>query len=75
MDYDCWLRTLKSGCSAPTLKQNHFGFEPEVTAKVARANAGFNYQGRTCAEGMKIGRKDGVHAIRSILREASVQIA
>ena len=56
-----------------TLKSNRFGFEPEFTAKVARLGVRIyevpiSYHGRTYAEGKKIGWKDGVAAIWSILR-------
>lgn len=56
-----------------TLKSNRFGFEPEFTAKVARLGVRIyevpiSYHGRTYAEGKKIGWKDGVSAIWSILR-------
>jgi glycosyltransferase involved in cell wall biosynthesis len=55
------------------LKSNRFGFEPEFTAKVARLGVRIyevpiSYHGRTYAEGKKIGWKDGVSAIWSILR-------
>ncbi|MBT7770870.1 MAG: glycosyltransferase family 2 protein, partial [Rhodospirillales bacterium] len=52
-----------------TLKENRFGFEPEVTAKLSRLNpqprfyeVGISYHGRTYNEGKKIGWKDGVQA-------------
>jgi len=56
-----------------TLESNRFGFEPEFTAKVARLGVRIyevpiSYHGRTYAEGKKIGWKDGVSAIWSILR-------
>ncbi len=56
-----------------TLVSNRFGFEPEFTAKVARLGVRIYevpiaYHGRTYAEGKKIGWKDGVAAIWSILR-------
>jgi glycosyltransferase involved in cell wall biosynthesis len=56
-----------------TLRSNRFGFEPEFTAKVARLGVRIyevpiSYHGRTYAEGKKIGWKDGVSAIWSILR-------
>ena len=55
------------------LKENRFGFEPEVTAKLARKRAriyevGISYSGRTYEEGKKIGWKDGVRAIYAILK-------
>lgn len=55
------------------LKQDRFGFEPEVTAKVARLGARvfevpISYNGRTYNEGKKIGWKDGVQAMYCIVR-------
>ena len=59
------------------LRSNRFGFEPEVTAKVARCGARVyetpvSYSGRSYAEGKKIGWKDGVTALYCILRYAWV---
>lgn len=56
-----------------TIEENRFGFEPEITAKVARQNlriyeVAISYYGRTYAEGKKIGWKDGVSALRCILK-------
>ena len=53
------------------LEETRFGFEPEVTAKVAAMNLriyeiGISYDGRTYAEGKKIGWKDGVRALYCI---------
>ena len=56
------------------LRENRFGFEPEVTAKIARiANiriyeVGISYYGRTYAEGKKINWKDGFRAIYCIFK-------
>lgn len=56
------------------IKENRFGFEPEITAKVAKIpdirifEVGISYYGRTYAEGKKIGWKDGFRAIYCILR-------
>ena len=56
------------------LRENRFGFEPEVTAKLARIQniriyeVGISYYGRTYAEGKKIGWKDGFRAIYCILK-------
>ena len=55
------------------LKENRFGIEPEITAKVARGRwrvyeVGVSYSGRTYAEGKKIGWRDGVHAGRCIVQ-------
>ncbi len=54
------------------LKSNRFGFEPEFTIKIAKKKlriyeVPISYSGRTYAEGKKIGWKDGVKAIFSIL--------
>ena len=53
--------------------ENRFGFEPEITAKIARRNlriyeVGISYYGRTYSEGKKIGWKDGIRAIYCILK-------
>ena len=56
------------------LREKRFGFEPEVTAKVARVpgvriyEVGISYYGRTYEEGKKIGWKDGLRAIYCILK-------
>lgn len=56
------------------LKENRFGFEPEVTAKVAKIakvriyEVGISYYGRTYEEGKKIGMKDAFRALYCILR-------
>jgi len=56
------------------LKENRFGFEPEVTAKLSRIKdlsiyeVGISYYGRTFEEGKKIGWKDGMRAIYCILK-------
>jgi len=56
------------------LVENRFGFEPEVTAKIARIKGvriyevGISYYGRTYEEGKKIGWKDGFRAIWCILK-------
>jgi glycosyltransferase involved in cell wall biosynthesis len=56
------------------VEENRFGFEPEITAKVAALEGcrifevGISYYGRTYAEGKKIGWKDGFRAIYAILK-------
>jgi hypothetical protein len=56
------------------LKEKRFGFEPEVTAKLARIpgiriyEMGISYYGRTYQDGKKIGWGDGMHAIYCILK-------
>jgi hypothetical protein len=57
-----------------SLKENRFGFEPEVTAKIARIpnvriyEVGISYYGRTYAEGKKIGWRDGFRALYCIVK-------
>lgn len=55
------------------IEEDRFGFEPEITAKVARLNCviyevGISYYGRTYSEGKKIGWRDGFRAIYAILK-------
>lgn len=56
-----------------TIEENRFGFEPEITAKVARAKmriyeVAISYYGRTYAEGKKIGWRDGFRALVCIFK-------
>lgn len=56
-----------------TIEENRFGFEPEITAKIARTDSrifevGISYNGRTYAEGKKIGWRDGFRAIYCIVK-------
>ena len=58
-----------------TLEEDRFGFEPEVTVKIAKRNlrvyeVGISYWGRTYAEGKKIGWKDGVRALWCLIKYA-----
>lgn len=55
------------------IKENRFGFEPEITAKISRGGwrvyeVGISYSGRTYAEGKKIGIKDGFRALYCIIK-------
>lgn len=55
------------------IKENRFGFEPEIVAKIAHMRLrifemGISYEGRTYEEGKKIGAKDGLRAIYCIFR-------
>jgi glycosyltransferase involved in cell wall biosynthesis len=59
----------------PTLKQDRFGFEPEITAKIARRHLriyehSISYSGRTYEQGKKIGWRDGFKALWCIVRYA-----
>jgi glycosyltransferase involved in cell wall biosynthesis len=56
-----------------TIEEDRFGFEPEITAKIAKLKLriyemGISYSGRTYSEGKKIGWKDGVSAVRCIVK-------
>src|SRR5947208_17190788 len=55
------------------IEENRFGFEPEITAKVAQAGCrvfevGISYNGRTYEEGKEIGWRDGVRAVAVIVK-------
>jgi glycosyltransferase involved in cell wall biosynthesis len=62
------------------LKENRFGFEPEVTAKISQIEGirlyevGISYYGRTFKEGKKIGWKDGFRAIYCILKYGAFKV-
>lgn len=70
----CYKMMKTSVAQSLKLKEKRFGFEPEVTAKLARVEGiriyevGISYYGRTYAEGKKINWKDGFRAIYCILR-------
>ncbi len=56
-----------------TIEEDRFGFEPEITAKVAKLDCviyevGISYYGRTYAEGKKIGWRDGFRALWAIVK-------
>jgi len=69
----CYKAFRRELIQSISLEENRFGFEPEVTAKLSRSGAriyevAISYHGRTYAQGKKIGWKDGVSAIRCILK-------
>jgi glycosyltransferase involved in cell wall biosynthesis len=70
----CYKMFRRDILQSMRLEENRFGFEPEVTAKVARVpgvriyEVGVSYYGRTYAEGKKIGWRDGFRAIYCILK-------
>ena len=69
----CYKVIRKDTLDKIVLKEDRFGFEPEITAKLARSGAriyevGISYYGRTYEEGKKIGWKDGFRAIYCILK-------
>jgi glycosyltransferase involved in cell wall biosynthesis len=68
--YKVFRREIIQGIS---IKENRFGFEPEITAKIAKLDCrifevGISYYGRTYKEGKKIGWKDGIRAIYCIIK-------
>ena len=69
----CYKAFKREVIQSINIRENRFGFEPEVTAKIAKKNlriyeVGISYYGRTYDEGKKIGWKDGVRAIYCILK-------
>lgn len=70
----CYKLFKREVIQSVKLMESRFGFEPEVTAKIARIpdlriyEVGISYYGRTYAEGKKINWKDGFRAIYCILR-------
>jgi len=70
----CYKLFKTSLIQSIVLEEKRFGFEPEVTAKIARIpnikiyEVGISYYGRTYQDGKKIGWKDGVRAIYSIMK-------
>jgi hypothetical protein len=73
----CYKAFRRSVIQSIAIEENRFGFEPEITAKVARGGwrvyeVGISYSGRTYAEGKKIGWRDGVRASYCIVRYSAV---
>lgn len=69
----CYKAFRREVIQSIRIEENRFGFEPEVTAKVARMGCriyevGISYYGRTYKEGKKIGWKDGFRAIYCIMK-------
>jgi glycosyltransferase involved in cell wall biosynthesis len=70
----CYKMFRREVIQSIQLRENRFGFEPEVTARVSRLKdiriyeVGISYYGRTYAEGKKINWKDGFRAIYCILK-------
>jgi glycosyltransferase involved in cell wall biosynthesis len=69
----CYKVFRREIIQAIPLEENRFGFEPEVTVKVAKRRlriyeVGISYQGRTYEEGKKIGWRDGVRALWVLLK-------
>ncbi len=69
----CYKAFRREIIQSVDIRENRFGFEPEVTAKLARSGCriyevGISYSGRTYSEGKKISWKDGVRALWCIVR-------
>ena len=69
----CYKMFRKDVIKSIRIEEDRFGFEPEITAKVARGGwriyeIGISYYGRTYSEGKKIGWRDGFRAIMAIVK-------
>ncbi len=69
----CYKAFRREIIQSVDIRENRFGFEPEVTAKISKLNiriyeVGISYYGRTYDEGKKIGWKDGVRAVYCIFK-------
>ncbi|MBS1237778.1 MAG: glycosyl transferase, partial [Deltaproteobacteria bacterium] len=69
----CYKLFKKDIIQSIEIEESRFGFEPEITAKIAKKQCkifevGISYYGRTYAEGKKIGWKDGLRAIFCIIK-------
>ena len=69
----CYKAFRREVLESVHIEEDRFGFEPEITAKVAAGGwrvyeVGISYDGRTYAEGKKIGWKDGIRALYCIVR-------
>lgn len=76
-DMETGYKVFKGGLIrniAPKITSNRFGFEPEITARIAKVKGlkiyevGISYSGRTYEEGKKIGWKDGLKAFWEIIK-------
>jgi glycosyltransferase involved in cell wall biosynthesis len=73
----CYKAFRREVIQSIEIEEDRFGFEPEITAKVARGDwriyeVGISYHGRTYADGKKIGWRDGFQALRCIVRYSAV---
>lgn len=71
----CYKLFVRDVVKSIRIEENRFGFEPEITAKIAHMQSrpriyevGISYSGRTYAEGKKIGWRDGLRAVWCILK-------
>jgi glycosyltransferase involved in cell wall biosynthesis len=73
----CYKLFRREVIESLTIEEDRFGFEPEITAKVAKGGwrvyeVGISYAGRTYAEGKKIGKRDAIRAVYCIVRYSKV---
>jgi glycosyltransferase involved in cell wall biosynthesis len=69
----CYKMLRREVIQSIAIEEDRFGFEPEITAKIARLNVriyevGISYHGRTYAEGKKVNWRDGIRALYCILK-------
>ena len=69
----CYKAFRREALARIQIEEDRFGFEPEITAKIAKSGCrlyevGISYSGRTYEEGKKIGWRDGVRAIYAIVK-------
>ncbi len=69
----CYKMFRREVMQSLDIEEDRFGFEPEITAKIARLNVriyevGISYHGRTYAEGKKINWRDGIRALYCIMK-------
>jgi glycosyltransferase involved in cell wall biosynthesis len=73
----CYKLFRREVIQSITIEEDRFGFEPEITAKVAKGGwriyeVGISYSGRTYADGKKIGGRDALRAVYCIVRYSTV---
>jgi len=73
----CYKLFRREVLESITIEEDRFGFEPEITAKVAKGGwriyeVGISYSGRTYADGKKIGKRDAARALYCIVRYSRV---
>jgi hypothetical protein len=73
----CYKAFRRDVIQSIEIEEDRFGFEPEITAKLARLQlriyeVGISYAGRTYAEGKKIGWRDGVRALVCIIKYSPI---
>jgi glycosyltransferase involved in cell wall biosynthesis len=73
----CYKLFRREVIQSITIEEDRFGFEPEITAKVAKGGwriyeVGISYSGRTYADGKKIGARDALRAVYCIVRYSTV---